>query len=93
MHPADLADIVEELAPDDREVILESIDERGRRRDAVGGGARLQAQILESLDREKAADIVEEMDSGRGRRRAEGTPQRRPPARSSRRWTPVAQPT
>ena len=62
MHPADLADIVEELAPAEREAIFETIDSEAAA-DALSEveDPKLQASILEALEPEKAADIVEEM--------------------------------
>ena len=61
MHPADLADIVEELSPDDREAIFESIDSEVAAEALTEVEPEIQASILESLETEKAADIVEEM--------------------------------
>jgi sporulation protein YlmC with PRC-barrel domain len=61
MHPADLADIVEELSPEDREAIFESIDSEVAADTLSEVDPNIQARILESLDAEKAADIVEEM--------------------------------
>jgi Mg/Co/Ni transporter MgtE len=61
MHPADLADIVEELSPEDRGAIFESIDSEVAADTLSEVDPDIQAQILESLDTEKAADIVEEM--------------------------------
>jgi magnesium transporter len=61
LHPADIADIVEDLAPDEREAVFETLDEE------VAAGAleevepRVQKAILESLDSDRAAEIVEEM--------------------------------
>jgi magnesium transporter len=62
MHPADLADIVEELGPAEREAIFETIDSEVAA-DALSEveDPKMQASILESLEPEKAADIVEEM--------------------------------
>ena len=62
MHPADLADIVEELGPAEREAIFETIDSEVAA-DALSEVEipKMQASILESLEPEKAADIVEEM--------------------------------
>jgi sporulation protein YlmC with PRC-barrel domain/CBS domain-containing protein len=62
MHPADLADIVEELGSVEREAIFESIDSEAAA-DALSeiDDPKLQASILESLEPEVAADIVEEM--------------------------------
>ena len=61
MHPADLADIVEELSPDDREAIFETIDHEVAAETLSEMEPDVQASILESLEAEKAADIVEEM--------------------------------
>jgi len=62
MHPADLADIVEELAPNEREAIFETIDSEVAA-DTLSEveDPKMQASILEALEPEKAADIVEEM--------------------------------
>src|SRR5262249_41751517 len=62
MHPADLADIVEELGPAEREAIFETIDSEVAA-DALSEveDPKMQANILGSLEPEKAADIVEEM--------------------------------
>jgi len=62
LHPADIADIIEELAPKEREAVFETLDEE------IAAGAleevqpRVKKSILESLDSERAADIVEEMN-------------------------------
>src|SRR5277367_6197037 len=61
MHPADLADIVEELSPDDRESIFENIDSEVAADALTEVDPDIQASILESLETEKAADIIEEM--------------------------------
>ncbi|MGI8742698.1 MAG: magnesium transporter MgtE N-terminal domain-containing protein [Bryobacteraceae bacterium] len=61
MHPADLADIVEELSPNDREAIFENIDSEVAAETLSEVEPEIQASILESLDTETAADIVEEM--------------------------------
>jgi magnesium transporter len=61
MHPADLADIVEELSPAEREAIFETIDSEVAADALSEVDPRMQASILESLEPEKAADIVEEM--------------------------------
>jgi magnesium transporter len=63
LHPADLADIVEELAPAEREAIFESIDE-GQAAEALSElEPKMQRSIIESLETERAADIVEEMET------------------------------
>jgi magnesium transporter len=61
MHPADLADIVEDLSPDEREAIFETIDSEVAAEALTEVEPEIQASILESLETEKAADIVEEM--------------------------------
>ncbi len=61
MHPADLADIVEDLSPQDREAIFENIDSEVAADALSEVEPTIQASILESLEAEKAADIVEEM--------------------------------
>lgn len=61
MHPADLADIVEELSPEDREAIFENIDSEVAAEALSEVDPDIQASILESLEAEKAAEIVEEM--------------------------------
>jgi magnesium transporter len=61
MHPADLADIVEELGPDDREAIIETIDPEVAAEALSEMDMDVQASILESLETERAAEIIEEM--------------------------------
>ncbi len=61
MHPADLADIVEDLSPQDREAIFENIDSEVAADTLTEVDPDIQASILESLETETAADIVEEM--------------------------------
>src|ERR1700683_3735487 len=61
MHPADLADIVEDLGPAEREAIFETIDSEAAADALSEIDPKRQTSILESLEREKAADIVEEM--------------------------------
>ena len=61
MHPADLAEIVENLSPDDREAIFENIDSEVAAETLSEVDRDIQTSILESLETEKAAEIVEEM--------------------------------
>jgi magnesium transporter len=61
IHPADLADIVEELSPESREAIFETIDHEYAAEALSEVHPKMQASILESLETERAADIVEEM--------------------------------
>ncbi len=62
LHPADIADIVEELAPDEREAVFETLDEGVAAGALEEVSAKVQKSILESLDSDRAADIVEEMN-------------------------------
>lgn len=64
MHPADLADIVEELSHEDREAIFETLDsEVAAETLSEVEDPKMQASILESLDADRAAEIVEEMEA------------------------------
>jgi magnesium transporter len=62
LHPADIADIVEELAPDEREAVFETLDEGIAAGALEEMSAKVQKSIVESLDSDRAADIVEEMN-------------------------------
>ncbi|MGD0907508.1 MAG: CBS domain-containing protein [Candidatus Acidiferrales bacterium] len=62
MHPADLADIMEEISPVERQSIIASLDEETAAEALAELDKRLTTQIVETLDPEKAADILEEMD-------------------------------
>jgi len=62
LHPADIADIVEELAPAEREAVFETLNEEVAAETLEEVDPKLQVSILSSLDSERAADIVEEMD-------------------------------
>jgi len=62
LHPADIADIVEELAPAEREAVFETLDEEVAAETLEEIDPKLQVSILTSLDSDRAADIVEEMD-------------------------------
>jgi magnesium transporter len=64
MHPSDLADILEDLAPAEREAIFESLDEEVAAEALEEADPRLQKSLIESLDSGRVADIVEEMDPG-----------------------------
>jgi magnesium transporter len=62
LHPADLADIIEDLAPAEREALFQTLDEDVAAQALEEIDPKLQVSILRSLDTEHAADIVEEMD-------------------------------
>jgi magnesium transporter len=62
LHPADIADIIETLAPDERQAIFQTLDEGVAAETLEEVDPKVQKSILESLDSGRAADIVEEMD-------------------------------
>jgi magnesium transporter len=62
MHPADIADILEELAPAEREAVFQTLDEETAAEALEEVEPKLQRALLASLGSEGAADIVEEMD-------------------------------
>jgi magnesium transporter len=61
LHPADLAEIIGELSPDERQGIVASLDEETAAETIAELDDRLQTQVVEGLDAETAADIIEEM--------------------------------
>ena len=62
LHPADIADIVEELAPDEREAVFETLDEEVAAEALEEVQPKVKKAIVESLDSDRAAEIVEEME-------------------------------
>lgn len=62
LHPADIADIVESLAPDEREAVFETLDEDVAAEALEEVEPKVQKAIVESLDSGRAAEIVEEME-------------------------------
>jgi len=64
MHPSDLAEILEDLAPAEREAVFTSLDEEVAAETLEEVEPKLQKELLEKLDEERIADIVEEMDPG-----------------------------
>jgi magnesium transporter len=64
IHPSDLADILEELAPAEREAVFNSLAEEVAAEALEEVEPRLQRALLEKLDEERIADIVEVMDPG-----------------------------
>jgi magnesium transporter len=62
LHPADIADIVEELAPDERQAVFQTLDQETAAEALEEVEPRVQKAIVESLDSERAAEIVEEMN-------------------------------
>jgi magnesium transporter len=64
MHPSDLAEILQDLAPAEREAVFTSLDEDVAADTLEEVDPKLQKSLLEKLDEERIADIVEEMDPG-----------------------------
>ena len=64
MHPSDIADILEDLAPAEREAVFSTLDEEVAAEALEEVEPKLQKALLETMDEEKIADIVEEMDPG-----------------------------
>ncbi|HTW56719.1 MAG TPA: CBS domain-containing protein [Terriglobales bacterium] len=62
LHPADIADIVEELAPDERKAVFQTLNEETAAETLEEVDPKVQKSIVESLDSGRAADIVEEMN-------------------------------
>ncbi len=62
LHPADIADIVEDLPAAEREAVFETLDEEVAAEALEELDPKVQVSIVESLDSDRAADIVEEMD-------------------------------
>lgn len=61
LHPADVADILEELSRDEQKAVIESLDDETAAHAISEIPTRMQAALLESIPAEKASDIIEEM--------------------------------
>ena len=61
MHPADLAELMEELSPDERSSIVATLDETSAAEVIAELDKRLKTQLVETLEPGRAADILEEM--------------------------------
>jgi CBS domain-containing protein/sporulation protein YlmC with PRC-barrel domain len=64
LHPSDIAEILEELAPSERDAVFASLPEETAAEALEEIDPKLQKQLLQGLDSEHAADIIEEMDPG-----------------------------
>jgi len=62
LHPSDIADILEDLAPAEREAVLRTLDEETAAETLEEVEPKLQKSLVQALDSETAAGIVEEMD-------------------------------
>jgi magnesium transporter len=61
LHPADIADIVEEMAADERRQVFEQLDIATAAEALSEVEPEMQAAIVSDLDEERAADILDEM--------------------------------
>ncbi len=64
MHPSDIADILEELAPAERDAVFTSLNEEIAAEALEEVEPKLQRSLLEHMESSRVADIVEEMDPG-----------------------------
>ena len=62
LHPADIANIVEDLPAAEREAVFATIDEEVAAETLEELDPKIQVRVVESLDSHRAANIVEEMD-------------------------------
>ncbi len=62
LHPADIADIIEELAPAERDAVFQTLDEDVAAQALEEIDPKLQVSLLNNMESERAADIVEEMN-------------------------------
>jgi Mg/Co/Ni transporter MgtE len=62
LHPADIADIIEELAPAERDAVFQALDEDVAAQALEEIDPKLQVSILNAMESDRAADIVEEMN-------------------------------
>jgi magnesium transporter len=62
LHPADIADIIEELAPAERDALFQTLDEEVAAQALEEIEPKLQVSIVNAMESERAADIVEEMN-------------------------------
>jgi CBS domain-containing protein/sporulation protein YlmC with PRC-barrel domain len=64
MHPSELAEILADLAPAEREAIFTALDQEVAAETLEEVEPKLQKALLEGMDEERIAGIVEEMDPG-----------------------------
>ena len=62
LHPADIADIIEQMNPMQRTDIIESLDIEMAADVLPEVSPEIQAEIIEDLETEHASDVLEEMD-------------------------------
>jgi len=61
LHPADIADILEEMSRDEQKAVIESLDEETAAQAISEIPTRMQADLIESMPAERAADVLDEM--------------------------------
>ncbi len=61
LHPADIADILEELSRDEQRSVIEALDHETAAQAISEIPTSMQAALLQSIPAEKAADIMDEM--------------------------------
>lgn len=64
LHPSDIADILEDLAPAMREAVFNTLDEDVAAEALEEFDPKFQRSMVEALGSERVADIMEEMDPG-----------------------------
>lgn len=62
LHPADIADIVEQLSPQQGAEVIEALDTETAADAMAEAEPEVQVQIMQQLDDETATDILEEME-------------------------------
>ena len=61
LHPADIADILEDLSRDEQRSVIETLDHATAARAISEIPTAMQAALLQSIPADKAADIIDEM--------------------------------
>ena len=62
LHPADIADIIEELNPSERTAVLAALDQETAAETLTETGPEVQASMVQMMESEQAADILEQME-------------------------------
>ncbi|MBI3781140.1 MAG: magnesium transporter [candidate division NC10 bacterium] len=62
LHPADIADIIEELNPSERSAVLAGLDQETAAETLTETGPEVQASMVQMMESEQAADILERIE-------------------------------
>ncbi len=62
LHPADIADIIEELNPSERTAVLAALDQETAAETLTETEPEVQASMVQMMESEQAADILEQME-------------------------------